>query len=116
MNINFAIRLLVILCCYTSHLNAQSRMGSRLAALQQWQIPRATWHFQDAFLPVASEKRLYLAPVPKVPSCYDYHQLAFFCKLEVRIEKKVSIPFRFRLGSVDYVDYLEGKHFNWTDR
>ncbi len=35
--------------------------------------------------------------------------LAFFCRVEVKIDQAVGLPFRFRLGSVDYVDYLEGK-------
>lgn len=33
----------------------------------------------------------------------------FFCKLESGLEKKSGMPVRIRLGSVDYVDYLEGK-------
>ncbi|MEL6629694.1 MAG: hypothetical protein AAFQ92_29705, partial [Bacteroidota bacterium] len=35
--------------------------------------------------------------------------LAFFCRVELHLEKAANIPIKFRLGSVDYVDRLEGK-------
>jgi hypothetical protein len=36
-------------------------------------------------------------------------QLPFFCKIEHNWGKKARIPLKFRLGSVEYVDWLEGK-------
>lgn len=44
-----------------------------------------------------------------VPRAYRYEELALFCRIEVQLERATKIPVRFRLGSVDYVDYLEGK-------
>jgi len=44
-----------------------------------------------------------------IPSVYSYRDLAFFCKLEVQLERRARIPIKFRLGDVLYVDYLEGK-------
>lgn len=52
-------------------------------------------------------QRKKIAP-PLAPG-YFHSQLAFFCRTEDRVEKATSIPFRFRLGSLAYTDYLEGK-------
>jgi hypothetical protein len=50
------------------------------------------------------------------PSCFspvtpDFYSrnLSFFCRTEMRFEKATSIPLRFRLGSLQYTDYLEKK-------
>ncbi len=42
------------------------------------------------------------------PNFYSSN-LSFFCEKELKLEKRTGIPFKFRLGSVQYVDYLEGK-------
>ncbi|MBL7742279.1 MAG: hypothetical protein JNN00_02285 [Chitinophagaceae bacterium] len=43
------------------------------------------------------------------PASFYIQNLGFFCKQELNIEKVTSVPFRFRIGSLDYVDYLEQK-------
>ncbi len=41
---------------------------------------------------------------------YKVEDLAFFCRLEVKIEKKLRIPFKFRVGEVQYTERMEGKY------
>jgi hypothetical protein len=49
---------------------------------------------------------VHLSPLP---SNYYTQNLGFFCKKEIALEKATRIPFKFRLGSIDYCNYLEGK-------
>lgn len=40
---------------------------------------------------------------------YYATQLGFFCRQEIKLEKTAKIPFKFRLGSVEDCDRMEGK-------
>lgn len=44
-----------------------------------------------------------------MPRAWCYSDLAFFCKVEVKMEKATHFPIKFRLGDVQYVERLEGK-------
>jgi len=48
-------------------------------------------------------------PIRLLPDNYYSNNLPFFCKKELQLEKLTKVPFRIRLGNVDYVDALEGK-------
>lgn len=64
-------------------------------------------HFSALFF----SRKLNVPATPTRPSLPKWTPdcLPFFCKIEYRILKQVAVPFKFRLGSVDYVDWLEGK-------
>ncbi|MBS1919663.1 MAG: hypothetical protein JST17_05395 [Bacteroidetes bacterium] len=63
---------------------------------------------------IFSLKNVFLTPVDSIkansidPSYFNRH-LTFFCKKELEIQKATTIPLRLRLGSPDYVNYLEKK-------
>gem|GEM_PF-343618 len=46
---------------------------------------------------------------PILPANYYSSHLSLFCKQELQVEKATRLAIRFRLGSIDYTDYLEQK-------
>ncbi len=54
--------------------------------------------------------RVLPTTAPIVPSNLYYLQSGFFCKREWELERATHVPFRFRLGSLDHCNELEGKH------
>ena len=48
--------------------------------------------------------------VDKKPNAWSYDALGMFCKLDIKLEKAVKMPVRFRLGDLETVDRKEG---NW---
>ena len=49
------------------------------------------------------------------PSLYT-QKFGFFCRKELQLEKATSVKFRFRLGSIQQCDLLEGKEKAITSR
>ena len=60
----------------------------------------------------ANKKMLNAHSKPSPFNGVSTRPLAFFCRIEVLLEKKNGIPIKFRLGDIDKVDQLEGK-FLW---
>ncbi len=55
-------------------------------------------------------KPLYsIIPAMLVSPTFYCDKLGFFCKQEIKLEKVIKFPFKFRIGSVQEVDFLEGK-------
>lgn len=54
---------------------------------------------------------IYINPLscPVIAADFYTSNFGFFCKKELQFEKTTKIPLKFRLGSLRYNDYLEGK-------
>lgn len=44
-----------------------------------------------------------------MPKAWTYEDLAFFCKIEVQMEKTTKLPIKVRIGEVQQVEKMEGK-------
>lgn len=54
-------------------------------------------------------KQQQVSPSMLISPTFYCNNLGFFCKQEIKFAKITKLPFVFRLGSVEQVDYLEGK-------
>ena len=66
--------------------------------------------FTYSFLNTTYSKIYNNLPVSGLPGNFYSCNLGFFCKEELKVEKAVKIPLKLRLGSVQYVDWMEGKN------
>ena len=65
--------------------------------------------FTQPFTITGIKNYKYISPGMLVSPSFYSCNLAFFCRQEIKFEKATRVPLKFRLGSVQYVDYLEGK-------
>lgn len=107
---------ILLFICFGTSLPAQSisfSEGKNLHQLQQTlakpqrqrvgerpKIRAASW--QTLPMPFNSSSVVFL---PR----WNAETLPFFCRIEHQWAKQHRIPLKFRLGSVEYVDWLEGK-------
>ena len=58
---------------------------------------------------ITARERNFLSPFTVIPQDYYTQHFGIMCKKELAIEKATKIPFRFRIGSLQQCNYLEGK-------
>ena len=95
--------------------NAQQIVDSSLT--HKYPVVRSSGIYKVGTIPTFSRPvnlpapiSLNAIPVKTLPQNFYISQIGFFCTKELQVEKLTKIPFRFRLGSVQYTDALEGKN------
>jgi len=87
--------------------------GKNLAELRAAVYDKTPPAFLKPFLKLPSGPSQPVQPISNLHPLFlprwSAETLPFFCKIEHDWGKKGRIPFKFRLGSVEYVDWLEGK-------
>lgn len=118
--------MILLICLCGAFAHAQQPAGRSLHTLQNWADPgdnrlvRASARISS--IGFVESKKLILpefflkqfptfAPALAAP-CWSADNLPFFCRIEHNLSKKNNVPVKFRLGSVDYVDWLEGKRLH----
>ena len=61
-----------------------------------------------SYLSLKSGNNIKPAPYSVSPGAAFCNQ-AFFCRQEVKLEKAIKVPVKFRLGSLEQANYYEGK-------
>lgn len=78
-------------------------------------IDLSRWPLRVSALPevyslhLHSKKEIKARPAPLQLLLPETSPTAIFCRMELKAEKAIHFPFLFRLGSVDYVEKMEGK-------
>ncbi len=119
MNIHLKILFLFLFLTLTFHseLKAQPPLTLFFAPpnpMASWQPPASLQkNNTPLFLLQNSPPSPYsipgLNPSPYTPYRIQTEKWPLFCRLEWQWEKKTSLPWKLRLGSTEYVDWLEGK-------
>ncbi len=90
-------------CCAICRASAQHRAVS----------DRSTVHNPSQglrlFSPIVIPHKTTFKKTTPVPAFHVTSPQAFFCRAEFRLEQRTGLPFRFRLGTVEYTNALESK-------
>jgi hypothetical protein len=94
-------------------LNAQAQtVGLSISDIkippQYLSLKKEKLHLKSSF-DIDNQQVVNNKPRP-IPTIFSVETLPFFCKIEYKLGLNNKLPVKFRLGDVQYVEQLEGKH------
>lgn len=109
--------LVVFLLMFFASMNGQAPVvpGIGISGFKKTHYQTTAKPFQSRFARPVYLKAEDHTPAPafkllNLPTVATYvNNLGFFCRYELKMDKVLAIPLRFRLGSREYVDRMEGK-------
>lgn len=114
-NLIFGVVLLAAWCLSGDPAFTQQHTGPSLRDLECLVHPahRRLLRATSNTLPLLADKPLTCTPAPTLRAAIpgqSVEDLPFFCRIEHQFNRKAPVQVKFRLGSVAYVDWLEGKN------
>ncbi len=111
MHLHLHLCLILILSssAYSQSKNTYPDVGM---TIEHFRTPRIDTSFHNPTMLLISHHSSDLkVRSPYVQQSFELKVQPFFCRIESQIERKSGIAARFRLGSVDYTNWLEGKSY-----
>jgi hypothetical protein len=108
MRINAILFFLTFICLNCKSQTVGLSMTNLKAPPQYFPIKKEK---MNIFKDVNVQSQRVTQSVPRaIPLVFSVETLPFFCKIEYKMGLNKKLPVKFRLGDVQYVDEMEGKH------
>ena len=97
------------LCCLNGLFAQSQTVGLSMSDLKAPPQYKTTFLLTKTVQKDDNQQIVKNKPRP-IPSIFSVETLPFFCKIEYKMGLNNKLPIKFRLGDVQYVNELEGKH------